>query len=164
MPNITPKIKKKLKTLQKCTESASGVSCIFFRLTPKVGVKVYRTANRRDHCYGLQKIAAKHGLAPAVGNKIKLSKSADQWDEYKYAFLTEAVKDPDDIDELDDVADRDHEKLEWSLRKIGINNHDNHTGNLSVKNHKLILIDFSHAYMPKVKKYKVSPCEGDEGY
>jgi len=160
---ISPAIRKSLKTLHKRKDYGAGVSCMFFRLTPKVGIKVYASARRRDHCYMLQKIAAKHGLAPKVGNKIKLSRSVDKYiSSMVYGFLTEAVKDPYNISWDCNEICSEFDELEAKLKKIGIKNKDIHEGNISVKNHKTICIDFSHAWMPKIKKYKYSPCANDE--
>jgi hypothetical protein len=69
----TAKTKQRLvEVIRRGLYLKSGATCIFVPLFRDVGLKIYSDKFTRDHCVKMQGLAAKHKLAPQVGDKFEL--------------------------------------------------------------------------------------------
>lgn len=55
-------------------QAAKGVSCLFVRIDRRTGIKLYSSKVDRDTTYLRQKHAHEHGIAPALGDKFRITK------------------------------------------------------------------------------------------
>lgn len=150
------------------SNSLSGISCTFFKITSKWGIKSYTKAYKRDDAYNAQYDVALNGLAPKVGDKFEIEIE----DETIYCYVTEVAETLQTEEYLqlvkkifreDTYLDEDYEKYEqlsndleesW-LDKMeeynelteevcGWRNCDMHTGNYGLLNGQLVCIDFGN--------------------
>lgn len=145
-----------------------GVAAKFYPINDKWGMKFFvDDEDLRDKTHKMQKLAAKHGLAPKIGKKfsMRLPDSPDT----AYGYITEILPATcsdewakqhgyDHINKMmreyyylykqginnflefhfDDVTD-----LEHALEEIGISATDMHWSNVGYLNGNLVAIDFS---------------------
>ena len=150
------------------SNSPSGISCTFFKITSKWGIKSYTKQYKRDDAYNAQYDVALNGLAPKVGDKFEIEIE----DETIYCYVTEVAEtlQTEEYRELvkkifceSVYSDEDYAKYEqlsndleeeW-LEKMeeynelteevcGWRNHDCHTGNYGLLNGQLVCIDFGN--------------------
>ncbi len=148
--------------------SPSGISCVFFKITSKWGIKSYTKAYKRDDAYNAQYDVALNGLAPKVGEKFEIEIE----DETIYCYVTEVAESlySDEYNQLVKKIFREnnytseeyneYEQLysvleeEWNEKVLeydelteevcGWRNHDSHLGNYGVLNGQLVCIDFGN--------------------
>lgn len=148
--------------------SPSGVSCTFFKITSKWGIKSYTNRSNRDNAYYAQYDVALCGLAPKVGETFEV----EIGDETIYCYVTE-VAEPIHSEKFTnlikkifhewDCTEEDYDLYErmafeldekWSLKieeyneltreVCGWDNEDIHTGNYGTLNGELVCIDFGN--------------------
>lgn len=137
----------------KISSKIHGAEC-FFSIDGDKGYKVYRDMYKRNLAWKQQTLAAKHGLGPEVyGRGNIVINRVVHW-----YYITEVVELLDknyykngrinDIDmdqETYDLYISSIQTVEKELREIGILEStidDLHSGNLGIKNGKVIAIDF----------------------
>ena len=120
-----------------------GCSCRFIVLPNDMGVKMYSSQQKRDFSMSNQKLAAKHGLAPKVFNKLDLARAIR---DVRFGYLTEKVRVYPHIEIPDEIYD----ELDKEFRKIGMIMYDLHSHNVGLtKNGKYICVDFDIIYSSK---------------
>ena len=147
-----------IKEVIKNNDSSNGVSSQFFKLTPKIGLKLvycdyHETTKNADHkelrdiFYERQRTAAKHGLGPAVYGKIEVEINGVT----RYGFLTEIVKIYKNTWNYDHKAAQEFKRFRTKhleelrnnlLEKTGFEFIDAHVWNVGIKKKKLVCIDF----------------------
>lgn len=141
---------------------ASGISCLFVRLSPKIGVKIFWTAAERNYAYKAQQFASKYGLGPRVGDKLTISardkklflalkdyrhktEPTNWWNGRKatlYGYITQVASIPQK-----GLTDKEHEKLCHKLELHGFATCDMHEYNVGRINGKAVCIDFDPVTM-----------------
>lgn len=135
--------------------SPNGVSCIFFPITSKWGIKTYTSRTTRDKTYDTQDMAADLGFGPEVGEKFDVNidgeavfcyitelaetlvneEVMEKYHNGNYELWDEIAKEyQNDIDDLDETME---EKMGWT-------NQDSHIGNYGFLRGKLVVIDFGN--------------------
>jgi len=150
----TPEKEKQLMlVIQSRKKAKFGISCIYYALSKAVGVKIYCSEKERDKTCDKQSLAAKHGLAPTVGDRFSFN---CVWIEHStcsapnirhrvvYGYLTQNAVLPSMRWSLDKFYPFEVE-LESKLRKIGLVYRDFHFGNVGYIGKKLVCIDFDWA-------------------
>lgn len=136
------------ETIEFSDESSHGRESDFFDLGNGWGIKVYDEEIRREVSYVCQTEAAKHGLAPATGDKFDI--------EDRYCYVTEVVETivpydtPEGHDFLDDMFSEDEHWLDERNQceveieeRLGFVYTDPHVGNWGRDKHgTLIPIDW----------------------
>lgn len=140
------------KIIKEEKSSGHGVTSMFYKITPKIGLKVIygdfhsdcgNLESHRDEIYERQKLAAKYGLGPAVYGKIELEIDG----EIRYGYLTEIVvikrgsykKKTNFINYHEDHIALLRSELK---EKTGFYFFDCHSSNVGIKKKKLVCIDF----------------------
>jgi len=128
-----------------------GVACFFVPVTERSGLKMYGNAGDRNYAYRLQTRAAKHDLAPEVGEKFKLKifgvsyvscgAIKDLWVNTVYGYVTEKVRVPKI------VGYRREEELADALEAVGLEAGDLRPDNMGIKKGRLVCIDFDECSM-----------------
>jgi len=128
-----------------------GLSAMFFPLTETVGAKMFSNEYTRDLAYKRQVKAEAVGLAPATGDCFEIPQYiADRFHEEiqwcRYGHYTEMVTcKPDVITWMDThggVVECLYDIASALKDLTGFSFVDNHTGNVGIKNDKLVCIDF----------------------
>lgn len=121
-------LKDKVKSLDfRKLKNNSGVSCKYYKLTKKYGVKFYCDERIRNEVVFRQKLAYNLGFAPKVLFLIKKGK--------KYGFITEHAK--------EGVSRRDLKKIHDFAYKILWDTSDlEEDRNVGMLNGKPVIIDF----------------------
>lgn len=142
---------------------ASGLSCLFIKLSPKIGVKIFWTATERDYAYKAQQFASRYGLGPRVGDKLRIStkdkklfialksyrnkeEPSSWWNSRRktalYGYMTQVASIP-----KKGLTDVEHEKLCNKLELHGFETCDMHDENVGRINGKAVCIDFDPVTM-----------------
>lgn len=133
--------------------SPGGVSCKFFKIDDKFGIKVYTSEYTRDNAVIRQQKMHSHGYAPAVGESFNIQDKffcyiteiaipiVEGTEEYQgpkhYEIVSEAYKkEPFIRNEID--------KLCRDMRKAGYIMNDQHLANFGRMGEKLVCIDFGY--------------------
>lgn len=144
---------RKIKATKK---TPSGVSCAYLQWTKYAGLKMFSDKKSMNQSFRGQKRAAKHSLAPKVGEKIVIDvitfsqdPEAASWDIVDapiprkiklYCFFTESAQ---KIGRR--VPFSKKSVLDKTLQKIGIYHDDLHRWNMGYVGKKLVCIDFDDA-------------------
>ena len=137
--------KAELLTVTKRKNIKCGISCVFVKLDEFVGVKIYSTRRERDRSFKAQTIAAKHKIAPLVGDSFELECYMVRHDgftadvDYRkmYCYLTQVARISRAKPNIRTIL-----ALEYELYKVGIIHEDLHKGNVGYVSDKLVCIDF----------------------
>ena len=147
------------KLNDKRIKTRSGVSCLFFRLTETVGMKLYRRRITRNTCWFKQRYAHRYGLGPKAGDCFSLvdydglvDRFFDEVGEFRpraYGYLTQ-------------IADRfkggwEDRKLlvlEHYLKRIGLNYRDMSPLNAGMIGRNAVAVDFDNCSCPWIPGFK----------
>lgn len=144
------------RQLLKRRKVSGGASAAYIKWNNRVGLKLFADVRNRNSSVRRQRKAAKHGLAPRVGDLISIetfhfqSASASSYsNDYcsikviqLFGFFTEHASGVGNYHADSAVAE-----LEENLRKIRINHPDLHDYNVGWINRKLVCIDFDNISM-----------------
>lgn len=101
--------------LEKSPTAPKGNSCVFIKIGKKLGLKVYRSGWLRDTSFNNQKKCFAIGLAPEVGECIKIN------NDY-YGYVTEVIRVISKITNDNDINQRRHRrvllKYETQMREV----------------------------------------------
>jgi hypothetical protein len=123
-----------------------GCECIFIKLTPKIGIKIFPALWNANYSYRGQKKAAKHHLAPKVlSNVRKYLINLNYYDrgdvfedgqKYGYFYKTEVADKPGRVGCIEE------DNLTQGLESLGLSGNDLHSANEGRIKGKLVCIDF----------------------
>jgi tRNA A-37 threonylcarbamoyl transferase component Bud32 len=120
-------------------EHKSGVSARYVQINKNWGLKVYQYVEERDKTYRFQKLAAEHGLAPKLGQKVQVDRS--------FGYLTESVASlmSEEMDYSQWDASDECNDLIVKLHRIGFWAGDLHHENAGrMADGRIVCIDFGH--------------------
>jgi hypothetical protein len=148
------KVLQLIRAMQSPDKLKSGIACYFLKLDKLTGVKLYRLQKQRDYAFILQKKAAKHGLAPKVGQKFIFpcfkvkNYDFEVSQEFLYGYLTEVAF-------LRSIVSYPRLKtIKKALRKVGISHGDLNEDNVGFLRKSMVCIDFDECSCSKVRKRK----------
>lgn len=126
----------------------NGAFNLFFKLNDKIGIKLSNNKTQRDNNYHNQENAAKFGLGPDVYDMVD---NVNYEGETYWGYFTEIVWVFEQVSGLDRYHRRFllnavKEQMETLCKELkefcDYDFHDDHLGNLGIKDQKLVCIDF----------------------
>lgn len=122
-------------------KSPSGASCHFVDLGDGWGIKFYYGELERDLAYEAQKLCAKHGLGPKVGDVVYIDGLS-----MPYGYVTEVIRagiTPNEWNKIGQQITEYNDKYYDVFGKYVI---DDHRGNFGWKDGAIMLLDFDIEY------------------
>jgi hypothetical protein len=142
----TDKLNKTVDNLKR-ERYESGAYSEYVKLTKNIGAKLYSSKKTRDGSMARQALAAKHLLAPKVGEKLSFKMRGSNY----YGYLTQNAKIIKDLKGFNwsKVGD-----LQNKLKLIGLQCHDLHNENVAVIGERVVTIDFCPISSRIIRKKK----------
>lgn len=130
-------------TIERIVEGSpkkNGATNLFFPLNDEIGVKASLDEWVRDSNYETQKKASEFDLGPLTYGTVEFTYLDKKW----YGYLTEIVETigPGEVYTINNYSGKVRILVEALCENIDFDFSDDHSGNIGIKDGKLVCIDF----------------------